>query len=148
MLVHSNHKTNERDYVKDIVVKHGLEGRDLSGLEIVKIRGPALRQRVRPPCRFTSRMYLSSVWRRQLESLPLPEAPRAVYQVAMQNLPQVDLDVVGFHACAQQRQIKANAVEGGHDRPLGQYLCNYLQHGSLFIRAANEVLLYNKRIIL
>ena len=27
------------------------------------------------------------------------------------------------------------------DRPLGESLCNYVQHGSFFIRAANEVLL-------
>ena len=34
------------------------------------------------------------------------------------------------------------------NRPLGESRRNYLQHGSFFIRATNEVLLYNKRIIL
>ena len=55
---------------------------------------------------------------------------------------------MGFHACAQQRQIEASAVKGGHNRPLGESLRNYLQHGSFFIRAANEVLLYDKRFFL
>ena len=86
MLVHGDHKTGERDYVEHIVVKHGLEGRDLSGLQIIQIEARHFaRGYVALP------LHVENVSFERLEAaigkLPLPEAPRAVYQIAMQNIP-------------------------------------------------------------
>ena len=86
MLVHCDHKPSERDYVEHIVVKHGLEGRDLSGLQIIQIEARHFaRGYVALP------LQVENVSFERLEAaigkLPLPEAPRAVNQIAMQNLP-------------------------------------------------------------